>query len=270
MREHDVDCLYIKLFEVDAGAKHGNPDWRIVPVATTQFNQSLPSGIDVVPVVYITVDAVRSVMDIADTGEYNRYVKLFVDRIYDMMQTHWDGTLRQVQVDCDWTQSTRAGFFRFARAMQCELQREERNGAVLGGTVRLHQLQDKDIPFARKVLMCYNTGRLQDTGTRNSILDYDDVLPYLQRQGSKSLADYDIAWPVYGWGVSFDEQGHFLRITSPEPAPGVRVEWGDPDQIRKVRAKFPGRKKNNVILYHLDSANLIHYSYEDIEDIYSH
>ena len=46
MKDHKVDRLYIKLFDVEVGEKAGEPDWKMVPVATTVFKQKLPKEMD--------------------------------------------------------------------------------------------------------------------------------------------------------------------------------------------------------------------------------
>ena len=264
MKRHRVDRLYVKLFEVDAGSKHGFDGWRMVPVATTRFAQPLPKDVEVVPVVYITVDAIRTI------GEYDwdarvRYAGLLVERIYAMMAEHYGGEVREVQLDCDWTKSTRDGFFRFCDDVRYQL---NKHNAVLGGTVRLHQLGDKDIPFDRPLLMCYNTGRLQDHATHNSILDHNDVAPYLRHLSDSALAGYDIAWPAYGWGVQFHGDGSFSCLTAPAKDDSTRLEWGEPREVRRVKRMLPPMQKHTVVLYHLDEQMLKHYTDEEIEDMY--
>ena len=105
MKDHQVDRLYIKLFDVESGNHMGESEWLMVPIATTVFKQKLPSNMDVVPVVYITVDAIRSLDASGWTYEdCNRYARLIVRRIDDMMSEHYEDTFREVQLDCDWTE----------------------------------------------------------------------------------------------------------------------------------------------------------------------
>ena len=264
MERHRVDRLYVKLFEVDAGRKHGYADWRMVPVATTRFAQPLPKDVEVVPVVYITVDAIRTL------GDYNwearqRYAGLLAERIYAMMAEHYGGEVHEVQLDCDWTQSTRDEFFRFCYDVMTLL---NNHNAVLGGTVRLHQLGDKEIPFDRPLLMCYNTGQLQARATRNSILDHSDVEPYLRHLSDSVLAGYDIAWPAYGWGVRFLGDGSFSCLTAPVQDDTTRMEWGEPQEVQQVKCMLPPMQEHTVVLYHLDEQMLKHYTDEEIEDMY--
>ncbi|MBR1644788.1 MAG: hypothetical protein IJ684_05430 [Bacteroidales bacterium] len=264
MQRHGVDRLYVKLFEVNAGYRFDADDWLLRPEATTRFLQPLPQEMEVVPVVYITVDAIRA-LDGGGVPAETQYASLVVERVWAMMEEHWGAPPHELQVDCDWTQSTRSTFFSFAHRLRAEV---HKRGAELSGTVRLHQLKDDMIPFDRKLLMCYNTGRLQDPKTHNSILDYDDVRPYLRGLDTTLLRDYDMAWPAYGWSVRFDKKGHFLYLGEPRKGKHCRVEWGEPEEVLRVKNALPKMSGNTVILYHLDEVQLKHYSDEDIEAMY--
>ena len=276
MADHHVDRLYIKLFDVDAGTKAGRDDWKMVPVATTQFHEPLPAKMDVVPVVYITVDAIRQLGDLQWNWELkNMYASLIVKRIDDMMLDHWSGTIREVQIDCDWTGQTEQTYFDLVKAISDKL---HQRGITLSGTVRLHQMQDierQDHPFDRALLMCYNTGSLYSRETRNAILDFDDVRPYLRQYKSNTLPETDVAFPVYGWGVEYRKDGTFCRLIHSSDMPessndSVRVEWGQQKDICETQSALPLLDADHTtILYHLDSLNLSHYSYEDIETFYS-
>ena len=284
MKEHRVDKLYIRLFDIEDGKKAEQPDWRMVPVATTQFLQRLPSDMEVVPVVYITVDAIRSLDEKREHKDefVKKYAQLIAIRIDDMMSEHYDGTVKEVQLDCDWTQQTERCYFELVKAVKTLL---HKHGITLSGTLRLHQLRQVEsldtIPFDRCLLMCYNTGNLQNASTHNSILDFDDVKPYLRQYHSNVLHNTDIALPVYGWGVEFEEDGTFSRLvnsnqladaiqTSKERKVFIREEWGNPDEIRRTRRALPQLDTaHTIILYHLDSLNLSRYSHDEIEEFYT-
>lgn len=269
MHEHEVDRLYIKLFDVEPGEPNGYSGWRMVPVATTRFEQLLPSDIDVVPVVYITLSAIEQMEDY-DWQTSRTYAKLLVDRITAMMADHWSGTLREVQLDCDWTVRTRERYFSLCREV-----REILNGndVELSGTVRLHQMGEERLPFDRTVLMVYNTGHLQSRSTRNSILDHSDVAPYLRKHRSPQLDSADVAWPAFGWGVAFHRNGKFAGLVhssqlTEDEVDTLRVEWAEPKEIERVKRDMPATKGHTTIIYHLDSLNLSRYSHEEIEAIY--
>ena len=287
MKDHKIDRLYVRLFDVEAGIKANEPDWKMVPIATTKFVQQLPKDIEVVPVVYITVDAIRAIGDqYWSRDNERRYAKLILKRIDDMMADQYEGNIKEIQLDCDWTESTEFTFFCLALEMKKML---HERGMTLSGTLRLHQLREVEmpikkesyyrdadsIPFDRSLLMVYNTGNLHDRNTRNSILDISDVMPYLRTYHADSLPRTDVAYPVYGWGVEYDKDGSFKKLINSNDMPAqsndsVRIEWGEPDEIRQVQNSLPVLdKQRTTILYHLDSLNLSRYSYEDIEAFYS-
>ena len=292
MRQHRVDRLYIKLFDIEPGAKNGYDDWTMVPVATTQFRQKLPDNLDVVPVVYITVDAIRALENDFERDADLRFANMIVKRIDDMMGENYGGTVREIQLDCDWTKQTQCSYFSLCLNIRRLL---HERGITLSGTVRLHQLPllafppEKNysvryvgstpvcdsVPFDRSLLMCYNTGQLQNRKTRNSILDFNDAMPYLRQYPKDSLLYCDVAWPVYGWGVEFDQSGEFVRLVNShdlttDVVPSLRVEWGETEEIKKMQNTLPKLDKDHTtILFHLDSLNLSKYSHDEIETIYS-
>ena len=300
MEEHRVDRLYIKFFDVAPGAENGYPEWAMVPVATTKFAQPLPHDMEVIPVVYITIDAIRALAESYDYGK--NYADLLVKRIEEMMNEHYDGNYKEVQLDCDWTSSTEYTYFWFCQEVRELL---HKRGITLSGTVRLHQLRlleqpdkkedekseiyvsdmfdtERDgVPFDRSLLMLYNTGRLQDSKTRNSILDHNDAKPYLAQYSQHELPNCDVAYPVYGWGVEFDKNGTFVRLINSHAVSGqrlalagsgatIREEWGEPAEITKTQKALPKLdKEHTTILFHLDSLNLSKYSHDEIEAMYS-
>jgi hypothetical protein len=91
----------------------------------------------------------------------------------------------------------------------------------------------------------------------------------------ESLPRTDVAYPTYGWGVAFNEDGSFRTLINSQWIPDksnkqIRVEWGEPREIRKTQRALPILDSTHTtILYHLDSLNLSKYSYEDIEEFYS-
>lgn len=280
MKNHHVDRLYIKLFDVKPGKEEGFPEWAMVPAASTEFRQALPADMEVVPVVYITVDAIRAL-----NHDYGNYAALIVKRIDEMMADHYEGSVREIQLDCDWTRQTEQAYFLLVSEINRLLHPRH---ITVSGTLRLHQLHELDnshltdsLPFDRTLLMCYNTGALQNPTTHNSILDPDDVKPYLRQYRPDVLPRCDVAFPVYGWGVEFDKEGRFNRLINSQNLPDaqqkqkargvtIREEWGDMRAIVRTQELLPALDSNRTtILYHLDSLNLSKYSYEDIETIYS-
>ena len=155
------------------------------------------------------------------------------------------------------------------QAVRDSLQKKE---IALSITVRLHQLREPAPPADRGVLMLYNTGALKAHNTRNSILDLADVKPYMTRKRYPIPLDY--AYPVFGWGVKFDGE-KFVSIvaeadTTAQPGESVRRERPAAAEIvavKKLVESYLGQPASGNLLYHLDYAQLKHYTHEEIDQI---
>lgn len=267
--EHQIDRLYLRLFDVvPDNEKNFGLEFDAIPNATIIFKQELPKNLEIVPVVYITIEALRK-MD----GKEEDYAKLISERVTHMADFHDMGVIHEVQLDCDWTQLTQESYF-----LLCEKTAEQLRelGIRLSCTVRLWQLSLPTPPVDRGVLMLYNTGPLTSPNTTNSILDINDVKPYLKTMTYGIPLDY--ALPTYEWYVWFrDGQYHGLLHQfndSLELQPGdiIRHEQVTFDQIMEVKQTAMSQLQNqspNIILYHLDSANLSNYTSHEIDQIFS-
>lgn len=113
--------------------------------------------------------------------------------------------ITELQIDCDWTATTRDKYFAFLKTLRKWLP----PAAELSATVRLHQFKDQAIqgvpPIDRGVLMAYNVGDLSRWDTRQSQLDTTITAAYL-RPDKKYPLPLDIALPYYQWGVIYREE----------------------------------------------------------------
>jgi hypothetical protein len=107
-----------------------------------------------------------------------------------------------VQLDCDWTISTRVVYFHFLAALRARLPQ----GVALSATLRLHQYRYPDRtgipPVDRVMLMFYNMGQLDDPDEPNSILNLAAAQPYLDGAPPYPVP-LDVALPVFRWGVLY-------------------------------------------------------------------
>ncbi|MBQ9474631.1 MAG: hypothetical protein IJU69_00035 [Bacteroidales bacterium] len=293
LRAHRVGLIYMKFFDVALERDWDNGgELAVVPVATVRFKSAIPEGIEVMPAVYITLDALRYY-----EGREDELSELITERIFAMTSYNEIPEIKQVQLDCDWTESTRDSYFRLC---ECTAERLRSRGASLSGTVRLHQLsQVRSFPFYFPTLMLYNTGSLRDSSTLNSILQVSEVKKYLRHR--RKFKYMDFAFPAYSWGVllrdgrysgllhisDFSDTALFapsaegrhilLRDTLIDgrllrKGDVVRFESSDMEQIvlcRQLLDQRLLRSSGNNIIYHLDSASLSKFSYDEIESIYS-
>ncbi|MDE6831966.1 MAG: hypothetical protein K2J07_04460, partial [Muribaculaceae bacterium] len=199
----------------------------------------------------------------------------------------------------DWTASTERSYFDLCRAVREEI-RERDLPWKLSSTIRLHQLGRDVPPVDKGVLMVYNTGQFNDPDETNSILEIDDVRPFVGKLGSYRLP-LDVAYPVYGWQLIFRNR-RFIGITSGldladnskfeqesknsyrvkynasvaqdhrlQPYDIVRNELSSYSDVMRVKAlidsRLSGRRYSNI-LYHLDSELLSNFSDDEIDSLY--
>ena len=260
LREHRVKRLYVRFFDVVM--------WQDEPMpnATISFSHPVDRRFDIVPVVFITND----VMKHPRQGLADRVLK----RVMQMCETNDIRSPKELQIDCDWTLSTRRTYYRFLQELHN--QTAKRN-IKLSTTIRFHQLSHPAPPVDCGVLMIYNTGEISDYNEHHPILDMrsvDKYLPYLSQYPLKLSA----AYPIFSWKVLFRAHQFIGIIHSKDEYPIVE---GDEIVTRSVKTKqlFEAHQtierlrpdaNNEVILYDLQPRNIIRYKYKDYEKAFNH
>lgn len=176
--------LYLRLFDVTWNARAA----RAEPVGRLVFTDDVPAGLDVVPVVFLRNEVFTHEPDVV----------ALADRVLAAVRAQ-NLVFHELQLDCDWTESTRDAFFTF-----CQRLREQLDGKTLSATIRLHQVKYAQRtgvpPVERGMLMFYNLGRLAPDAERSSIFNSQDAARYVAK-----LDDYplplDAALPVFSWAV---------------------------------------------------------------------
>ena len=193
---HRIDRIYLRFFDVILSNKAITGYTGPVPNATVTFSSPKPESIEIVPVVFITLEALKDMTVSGRTGESAG--KIF-SRIDAMCRSHGLGPLREIQIDCDWTITTRRSYFDFLSTLR-NLAHDQR--LQLSTTIRFHQLTQPVPPADRGVLMVYNTGDVTRLDCEKPILNLDDVKPYVHH-----LDDYHLplsaAYPLFTWRVLF-------------------------------------------------------------------
>jgi len=238
---YHINKVYCRYFDVVM--RDGEP----MPNATLTFSDTLPAGIEVVPTVYITEDCMHQ--------QHEGLARKLVERICQMNETNDIRDVREIQIDCDYTDRSRKTYYRFLE--EINLQSSIFN-FQLSTTIRLHQLSMPAPPADYGVLMVYNTGDPRKFMERNPILDMRDVAPYLSRLKAYSLP-LAAAYPVYSWQRTIH---------------GVRIEHTvEAEEILRAKAALESRRpelSRAILTYHLDTENINRYHPETYEAIYHH
>lgn len=217
--EHDllqaagITRLYMRMFDV---VLQGN---KPVPVATVIFKQK--PVLPVTPVVFITLESLP-----VGAEETTALAKNIVRRMLAVVQGNGLPVTQELQLDCDWTLSTKDRFFALVEAVKQQLPQ----GWQVSSTLRLYQYrypEQAGVPPAhRAILMLYNMSDLRTMGSKNSILDAAVAQSYLA--GAKPYPlPLDVALPLFSWGVLFDASNDYRGLLRTLPPELQEVERGE-------------------------------------------
>lgn len=289
-----IDRLYLRLFDVQLNEAGTAP----VPISVAHLEPGPVPGIEIIPTVYVTNEVMKRVMNDAQLSELASNI---ARKIESRMDALGSPNFAEVQIDCDWTASSKTAYFNLLRELKTELPDH-----LLSCTIRLHQIRyrvETGIPpVDRGMLMAYNVGRVTDPEETNSIFTEEEVMKYLGTLDEYPLP-LDAALPVFSWGVRFhfgnyaalidnidhetlrqnrsfeqiDE--HLFRalrsatLNGTEIAPGdiIRIEEPDRDEVLNVAEHIASALDEptiTVALYRYDPAIMERYDAEIFRRIF--
>lgn len=185
--------LYVKIMDIGR-----DPLTRqIQPYATLRTGDtSALSGLQFIPTVFIT----NEVFQHSTPEERTALVAQLATALRPWCVSQ---PATEVQLDCDWSGSTREAYFSFLREMKTALP----PATPLSATVRLHQYkfpQKTGVPpVDRGMLMLYNTGDIDRPVLRNSIFNAEDARQYVQGAPARYPLPLDVALPLFSWTLVF-------------------------------------------------------------------
>jgi hypothetical protein len=185
--------LYIHFFDTDWDEDKN----FVVPIAITKPEKLLPENTLICPVIFMTNRVFEN------TKEDN--IEVIAEKIWERIaflnekyESEMGTQLHSVQIDCDWTLSTKDKYFAFLKALG------DLSPVALSATIRLHQIKFQEKtgvpPVDRGMLMFYNMGDLDNPNTQNSILDLETAKQYVE-YCKKYTLPLDIALPLFQWAV---------------------------------------------------------------------
>src|ERR1700722_4840670 len=152
LKDAGINKLYLHFFDVTWNKELSKP----LPVDEIRFGTEPGSIFNYVPVVFIS----NKVLEEA----YFDSISVLAAHIYDEVNhiaTANKIIYKELQFDCDWSDATRAKYFKLLNFLHGKLNAE---GKILSATIRLHQVKYADRtgvpPVDRGMLMFYNMGRI--------------------------------------------------------------------------------------------------------------
>ncbi len=200
--ESNIQILYVRFFDVGLSTK-GNP----IPLGTISFQDTAPSYLKIIPVIFITNEAMLATPD----SLIEKLAHSILSKTEQILSSNNIPKPQEIQIDCDWTGASKGNYFRLLSILK------EKYPARLSATLRLHQVKFKTktgIPPVEKVmLMCYNMGSPKKYDQVNYILDNKLVSSY-----TSNLKEYpikmDVALPLFSWAVQFRNQKFITLINN--------------------------------------------------------
>ncbi len=152
---------------------------------------------------FVTDEAMRNIPEVQLPAMAARTAFL-LNRTLKSFRKNTDVTIKELQIDCDWSLKSRDKYFSFLEFMRKEAAKI--GFTELSATIRAHQvLNSKEFgipPVDRGALMFYTMGTTANVGERISL--FSDALDdtYLD-----ALSEYplhlDLVMPLSGWGVQY-------------------------------------------------------------------
>jgi hypothetical protein len=295
LHELSVKKLYVKFFDVSWLPEANQP----IPVATIAFSDAAPADVQLVPVIFITNEVLQKLT----SGEIQTLAFKINKKIEDILQFNNLSIPAEIQIDCDWSETTRDKYFHLLTELKTFPLWQK---TTWSATIRLHQIKYASLtgvpPVNKGLLMFYNMGNIENPLSKNSIYTSEIARLYLD-----NIWDYplplDAAIACFSWGLLFENET-LLKIfypLYPTDMPdtlftkqdenvftvkqdcyfeGTFLTQGNTLKLENMSpalslesAKLLASKMKNadmsVILYHLDTSILKRYTYEEFANLYS-
>lgn len=294
LKQLGVKKIYTKFFDVD---------WDFVqeealPLAQIQINSNGLEKIALVPTIFITN---RTFLNIPNEAIDTLASRIY-QRILSLSKQMPSIDIKEIQIDCDWTQRTKTAYFNLLKQLKTQLPAT----CQLSATIRLHQVKFPKRtgipPVDRGMLMFYNMGDLENWDSDNSILNVRIGKQYLDGAKEYPLV-LDLALPIFSWGVLYRNDRMIKLINNLDAATlkdttrfqNIETQrykvvestylnsyyLYKEDLIRLEQVAYPMLKESAILLknmlkkndislsfYHLDTATIKNFPYEQLESIY--
>ncbi len=302
LKKLQVKKLYVKVFEVDYSETRGNFPFAKNRISSYDLKEL--DSVNIVPTLFIKngifqYNDEKSLAKLADNIVFlvEKYSK--EDNYYNTSDPERLFNYKEIQIDCDWTKSTKDKYFYLLKKIK-EFSKKE-----ISCTLRLYPYKYREImgipPVDKVSLMCYNLLKPQKEKSKNSILDVEELKKYLNEKRSypKHL---DVALPVFNWTLWYQNNSFaglldlsssdvkiFAKNTKPfwyevqndtELEDRTYLKIGDQLKLEEVSSKEVFKaiaiiKKNvkldktsTISFFDLDNSTFLKYTNEEINSFY--
>jgi len=186
LNETHSNKVYMHYFDVESVNNPTYNDDGIYPTYVIKDIDPAYSDFEIVPVVYMTNQVFKT-----EDLDIKTLVTKVKDLIHQISLKYFNKKTKSIQIDCDWTQSTKNIYFEFLSQIQ-----EFFNVDV---TIRLHQVKYQKKtgvpPVKHGTLMLYNMGDFKKNN-ENSILESALVKQYINSSTSYPI-NLHLGLPIF-------------------------------------------------------------------------
>lgn len=296
IEENEIKKIYTRFFDVswDPSTK------QALPVGSLIIKSDIIPGVEIIPTIFITNN---TFLNINDSSLINLASKVF-EKIKSLASTFNHTEIKEIQLDCDWTEKTKEKYFNFINSIKLNCEKEN---ISVSATIRLHQVKYFGMtgvpPVDRGSLMFYNMSSVSDLATKNSIFNEEIAKKYLVNFDRYPLK-LDVILPAFSWGVLFsrnkiagiindvdfeelNENGNFIKLKGNSFKTEKSfyfhdryLKTNDIIRVEEITTETtllaaeliaPYIKNDSVVvsLYHLNNEVIKNYGKGDIQDIVS-
>ncbi|WP_055445805.1 hypothetical protein [Lacinutrix mariniflava] len=195
------NAIYLHYFDIESTQKSNWQSDGVFPTYVLQDVAKQYKDFKIIPVVFIS-NKIFKTKDLNINSLSNR-IKTLINQI---SQKHFNKKITEIQIDCDWTESSKNAYFKLLESLNTEYS--------INATIRLHQIKFKDKtgvpPVQSGTLMVYNIGDLKDQ-KQNSILENNIVKQYINPESTYPLK-LNIALPLFSQTVVFNNDNQIKLI----------------------------------------------------------
>jgi hypothetical protein len=300
LRKLSVKKIYVRFFDLSY-----NPNTEAMEIVSPiTFQDTTIYNYLVIPTIFITN---RSLYHI-QMDALQQLADKIVSQICQIASQAGISYMEGIQLDCDWTDQTKDKYFKLIDLVRSTVRKNHPNiQPIISTTLRLHQFKNRKnmgmAPADEAILMCYNMGKLNETQTKNSIIDIKILKEYVHHP-EKYPIPLQLALPIFYWTVvrRNDKVVHLLSDTDQRDWDTTKIQVLTENSCRVIENHYlkgtflykndilriedvkhevldqalselkPIFKEQNslqIIFYHLDSANLQKCNAEALKKIVS-
>lgn len=237
------DRLYVRMFDLKVDPTRD----QVLPVGTVQIPDSLTLMVqEIVPVVYIK----NEVFSHPDSDEEN--LEILVENTTSKLARllSWNlknYTIKEIQIDCDWTDRTKERYFSFLQALKASDQFKGLGNEFvphLSATIRWHQVKYRERtgvpPVDRGLIMAYNVGELASVEESNSIINNITTQQYVARLKDYPIG-YDVALPLFEWYAQYRNNELVALINEIDSAVLNRIAQSTGNHLYTISKEYASR-----------------------------